>query len=168
MIVCVKCGHQNEEGCGHCGQCSARLPRLIHRASRPPEDQLFYERITELEDAADHVVFGHWDHNQYLQQLDLLRQQFQEREHSLLQLPIPPEIYEDFQEELEKGLAGIRHYLQALEVMASYVDNQDPDKLDEGLELARQGIHLLNEAMRLNHVQRQGSEEFSYGSSIPS
>lgn len=165
MIICVKCGHQNQDALNKCAGCQASLPKISVASGSEPELEYTAERLVELQQAAAKIVSGEWSADQFVEFLEGMQQYFSESEQAIRALEIPPEAIEDFRDELEKGFRGLEFYQDGVSCMMQFVDNGDEGCLDEGLELVRCGNDLLNEAMSINRAQRRKFEELYLDSS---
>jgi hypothetical protein len=165
MIICVKCGHQNQDALNKCAGCQVALPKISVASGAEPELEYTAERLTELQQAAAKIVSGEWTPDQFIDFLEGMQQYFSESEQAIRALEIPPEAIEDFRDELERGFRGLEFYQDGVACMMQFVDTGDEANLDEGLDLVRTGNDLLNEAMNINRAQRRKFEELYLDSS---
>ena len=79
-------------------------------------------------------------------------------------IEIPTDFATEIAEEMRAGTRGIELYLEAANLLRSYVFSRDLGALTAGLEQARVANELVNEAMRLNwqtyETYRLAAEEF--------
>ena len=159
MVICVKCGHQNQDGVNQCESCGAAVPLMAQQGQREPEPEMVNERLLELENAAKKAVSGEWTSEQLGAFLGDIQQKLAEREQAIREIEIPPEAVEDFREELEVGFTGIQLYNEGVKRMILFVEDPDVSHIEEGLDLVRQGNDHINEAMRINRENRKRLEE---------
>jgi hypothetical protein len=157
LIVCTRCGTENPAGKRYCTSCQAALPQMVSQEMRTPDK--LTARYNQLRDAADKVTDGEWTLDEYADFMEHIAQVLAEKEEEIREIEIPEEGYEDFAEELEVGFNGIALYNEGISHMLMFVDDQNTDHLDYGLELVLQGNDLLNEAMRINRETRRKLEE---------
>ncbi len=159
-MLCVKCGFQNADGANYCAQCKAQLLRVIPSASQAePEAPRVQDRLQQIEAAVTRVTSGEWNPDEFARFLEETAQILAEKERAIRDITIPDEAAEDFREELEIGYTGIDLYNQGVQRMFDFLSDSDPDHLEAGLDLVRQGNEHVNEAMRINRENRRKLEE---------
>lgn len=91
---------------------------------------------------------------------DLFSQKLQE----VRDMEIPSDFQAEVSPEIEIGTRGIEWYLAAMADFRAYVEGRDLAFLKSGMEKARQGNDLVNEALQLNwatyQTYRQAAEEY--------
>lgn len=125
----------------------------------PEEPIQIDQHLHEVTQACQNVAEGEWDLDQFAEYIEQLAVRLAEREEFIKNMPIPPEIIHEIQEELELGFAGITYWNDGVARLAQFPDDPDIEHLEEGLELCRQGNDLINEAAKLNRVNYQRVEE---------
>lgn len=160
MKVCTRCGTENLDASRFCSNCNAALPQIIADAQAGGVlASKVMERYYQLKDAAEKVKNGEWTLEEYSSYLEGIAQVLAQKEQEIREIEIPEEAYEDFAEELEVGFNGIALYNEGIAHMMLYLEDQDPDHLDYGLDLVYQGNEQINEAMRINRDNRKKLEE---------
>jgi len=156
-VLCLKCGHKNPDGANFCQSCSAALPRMTQTDAAPPTK--VNERYMQLKDAGDKAKSGEWSIEEYGQFLHEIQQILAQKEAEIKEIEIPEEALDEFAEELDVGFGGIELYNQGIATMMLYLEDQDPNHIDYGLELVHEGNEKINEAMRINRENRKKLEE---------
>lgn len=166
-MLCVKCGSENDIKAKVCGKCGAVLPRYEAEIKPEPEEvPVVNERLQIFEDAAAKVTSGEWQMEEFAAFLQETAAVMAEKEDGIRSIDIPEEAADDFKEELEIGFEGIELYNQGLEHMFAYTESAEPELLEAGLDLIRQGNERINEAMRINRENRSRLEEICGDGSV--
>lgn len=160
-VLCVKCGSENEAEAKVCARCGALLPRYLEEeeAAPAPQQEPIHERLQIFEEAVAKLQEGTWSLEEFSNFLTETAAVLAEKERGIKEIEIPEEAAADFQEELRVGFAGIELYNRGIESMFAYLEAQDPQLLEEGLDSIRQGNERINEAMRINRANRDKLEE---------
>jgi len=156
-LLCLKCGYKNSAGANYCERCSAALPKMTQTETGPPPK--VNERYMQLKEAGEKVKNGEWTIEEYGKFLGEIQQVLALKESEIREIEIPEEAIEEFSEELEVGFNGIELYNQGISNMMLYLEDQNPDHIDYGLELVNDGNEKINEAMRINRENRRKLEE---------
>jgi acyl-CoA reductase-like NAD-dependent aldehyde dehydrogenase len=157
LIVCTRCGTENVGGKRYCSSCQASLPQIVSHVPREADKVL--ARYNQLKEASDKVKMRQWSLQEFAGYMENIAQVLAEKEEEIREIEIPEEGYEDFADELEVGFNGIALYNEGISHMMLYIEDQNPEHLDYGLELVLQGNDLLNEAMKINRETRRRLEE---------
>lgn len=159
MLVCTRCGTENSDGTRFCTNCQAALPQIPAgtQVARPPDKVT--DRYNQLKEASDKVLNGEWTIEEYGEFLENIAQVLAQKEVEIREIEIPEESYDDFAEELEVGFNGIALYNEGIAHMMLYLEDQNPENIEYGLELVWQGNEQINEAMRINRENRRKLEE---------
>lgn len=158
-MICMKCGHKNPSGAHSCEQCGALLPKMTQAAIETAPPPKVNERYLLLKDAGDKAKSGEWSIEEYGKFLNEIRAVLSQKEQEIREIEIPEEAIDEFADELEVGFSGIELYNQGIANMILYLDDQNPDHIDYGLELVHEGNEKINEAMRINRENRRKLEE---------
>ncbi|NDD28487.1 MAG: zinc ribbon domain-containing protein [Proteobacteria bacterium] len=157
---CSHCEKPVPEGSAYCPSCNVLLPESNLPVEEGPAAEV-NERYLQLKDAGEKVLSGEISVDAYRDFLDQILAVIAEKESQVRDLEIPPEVFEDFRQEIEAGFAGIEALNRGVGVMRQYVDDPDPAYIHEGVEIVRSGSDALNEAMRINREnQRKLKEAF--------
>lgn len=113
---------------------------------------LIDQHLHEVTEACQKVAAGDWDLDEFADYIDQLAERLNEREEFIKKMPIPDDIIDEIQEELELGFSGITYWNDGVARLALFPDDPIIEHLEEGLELCRQGNDLLNEAAQLNRA----------------
>jgi hypothetical protein len=116
-------------------------------------------RFQKVKNEADKVRAGQMSHEDFTHFVDTTIELIMEKEATIRDTEIPSEAVEDFREEMEMGLAGIDLFCRGLAEMRVYVEDEDGQHLDAGLELVRDGNGMLNNAIMINRRNRHKLEE---------
>lgn len=117
------------------------------------------ERYMQLKEAGEKVKSGEWSIEEYGSFLSEIHQILSQKEQEIREIEIPEEAVEEFSEELNVGFNGIELYNQGISNMMLYLEDENPDHIDYGLELVHEGNEKINEAMRINRENRRKLEE---------
>ena len=162
-MFCVKCGFDNEPEAKICRKCGATLPRYVSESETQEEPKVespvINERLQIFEQAVEKVSSGEWSTEEFANFLEETAAILAEKEQGIRSIDIPEEAAADFKDELDVGFEGIKLYNQGMQVFFAFVENEDPELLEEGLELVRRGNERINEAMRINRENRSKLEE---------
>lgn len=158
MKVCTKCGAQNSDSQKYCISCQSVLPNIPSVQVITAPDKVM-ERYNQLKEAADMVLSGEWTIEQYGEFLENVSRILAQKEQEIRDIEIPEEAYDDFSEELQVGFEGIALYNEGIAHMMMYLESQNPDDIEYGLELVYQGNEKINNAMRINRENRRKLEE---------
>jgi hypothetical protein len=123
------------------------------------------ERYLQLKEAGDKVRGGIWTIEEYGTFLDNISRILMQKEQEIREIEIPPEAIEEFREELEIGFAGIELYNNGIAHMKVFLEDRNPEHIDYGLDLVKDGNEKINEAMRINRENRRKLEEMYIDSS---
>jgi hypothetical protein len=159
LLVCVKCGTQNPDGMNYCTKCKSQLPRIPHTAQVHRDPEKVMERYNQLKEAADMMKSGEWTEDQFGDFLENISMILSKKEQEIRDIEIPEEAYDDFSEELEVGFKGITLYNEGISHMLLYLDDQDFEHIEYGLDLVYEGNELINEAIKVNRRNRRKLEE---------
>ena len=163
-MICMKCGQQNPSGWNFCQRCNTTLPRVPQAVDDAPHLQV-NERYLQLVEAGESVLHGTWSLPEYARFIERMSQSLAVKEQEIREIEIPPEALDEFREELETGFSGIELYAQGVTEMRLFLADRNPVHVERGLELAREGNDLINEAMRINRDNRRVLEEVYFDSS---
>jgi len=159
LKVCTRCGTQNPDHKNYCENCNSVLPAIPASAQSPKTPDVVLERYNQLREAADLVMNGEWTIDEYAEFLENIAQVLAQKEQEIRDIEIPEEAYEDFEDELSVGFEGITLYNEGIAHMMLFLDDQDPAHIEYGLELVYQGNENINEAMKINRINRRKLEE---------
>lgn len=156
-MICIKCGYDNPPTANACAKCRTPLPKMPagYEAPRP----VLTERLQKFIDAAENLKNGTWTLDDFKSFLDNMAQVLGEKAAEIRATEIPPEMFDDFSQELAVGLEGINLYEQGMAEMYHIFRDGDANHLDVALDLMEQGNEKINEAMRINRENRQKMEE---------
>jgi hypothetical protein len=157
-LLCLKCGFKNPSGANVCQRCNAQLPKMSDTADNAPPPKV-NERYMQLKEAGDKAKSGEWPIEEYSKFLTEIHTILSQKEQEIREIEIPEEAIDEFAEELEVGFGGIEMYNQGIANMMLYLEDQNPDHIDYGLELVHEGNEKINEAMRINRENRRKLEE---------
>jgi hypothetical protein len=155
----MKCGHSNSFGQKFCSSCNAVLPKMTHVPQVAAEPTFVNERYLKIQAASEQALSGELSLEDYAAFLGSVYDALVIKEQEMREIEIPPETFEDFQEELEVGFAGVEMYFEGLRTLQLFVEQQEPSHIEAGLELVREGNELVNQAMRINRENRRKLEE---------
>lgn len=161
-MLCVKCGYDNPDVVNCCSRCGAVMPRLLQTIKVDKADgetPVINERLARFEDAAAKVLSGEWDLEQYAAFLNELAEAMSIAENDLRLLPIPEDQPEQFNEELEAAARGLDLFNQGFEYLFAFVQEPNPDFLEQGMVYMREGNAAINEALAINRRLREVLEE---------
>lgn len=159
MKVCTRCGAQNPDNKKYCVNCQAVLPNIPSATQSPKLPETVMERYYQLREAGDLVVNGEWTVEEYGEFLENISQVLAKKEHEIRDIEIPEEAYDDFSEELEVGFNGIALYNEGIAHMMLYLEDEDPENIEYGLQLVYEGNESINQAMKVNRENRRKLEE---------
>ncbi|MCE1246618.1 MAG: hypothetical protein LWY06_08240 [Firmicutes bacterium] len=159
MKVCTRCGAQNSDMQKYCSNCQAVLPNIPSGTQMSIESETVMERYNQLKEAAEMVLCGEWTIEEYGDFLESVSRVLAQKEQEIRDIDIPEEAYDDFTDELQTGFEGIALYNEGIAHMLLYLEDQDPENIDHGLELVYQGNEKVNEAMKINRDNRKKLEE---------
>ncbi|MCD4783426.1 MAG: zinc ribbon domain-containing protein [Candidatus Eremiobacteraeota bacterium] len=159
MKVCTRCGAQNQENKKYCVNCQAVLPNIPAATQSPKLSETVMERYYQLKEAGDLVLNGEWTVEEYGEFLESISQVLAKKEQEIREIEIPEEAYDDFAEELEVGFNGIALYNEGIAHMMLYLEDEDPEHIEYGLQLVDEGNESINKAMKVNRENRRKLEE---------
>ncbi|MFP4498380.1 MAG: hypothetical protein ACLFQV_09240 [Vulcanimicrobiota bacterium] len=116
-------------------------------------------RYNQLREAVEKIKSGEWSIDEYADFIENIAEALAQKETEIRDIEIPEEAYDDFAEELEVGFNGIALYNEGVSHMMLYLEDENVEHLDYGLELAYQGNEQINEAMCINRRNRRKLEE---------
>lgn len=158
MINCIKCGHKNPESANYCQKCNALLPK-ISAGYKPPPPQKVIGRFNQFKDAVENIKNKKWSVKDLKKFLDDISKNLDIRAREIKEVEIPSEIAAEFKDELAIGFDGINLYENGMKELYSYLENQNLEHLDKGLELIKEGNDKINEAIKINRENREKLEE---------
>jgi len=156
-LICIKCGHKNPAGVNYCDSCGAILPKMTQAEMAPPAK--VNERYMLLKDAGEKVRSGEWSVEEFISFLKNISAILSQKEQEIREIEIPSEAIAEFEEELNMGFSGIELYNQGISEMMLYAEDLNPEHLENGVEMIREGNERINEAMRINRENRRKLEE---------
>lgn len=162
-MICIKCGYQNPQGINYCESCGALLPKMPDTEFHPPPK--VNQRFSQLKEAGEKAKSGEMSVEDFAAYLENVTAVLAQKAQEIHEIEIPPEALDDFAEELEVGFAGIELYEKGIAEMKQFVEDQNAEHIDQGIELIRQGNDRINEAMRINRENRRKLEEMSIDTS---
>jgi len=159
LKVCTRCGAQNSDDKKYCVNCQAVLPNIPAASRSPKPPEIVMERYNQLKEAGDMVLNGEWTVEEYGEFLEGISQVLAQKEQEIREIEIPEEAYDDFAEELEVGFNGIALYNEGIAHMMLYLEDENPEHIEYGLQLVYEGNESINEAMKVNRENRRKLEE---------
>lgn len=159
MKICTRCGAQNQDNLKYCTSCNSVLPNIPAATQFPKAPDYVMERYSQLKEAGELVLSGEWTIEEYGEFLENVSKVLADKEQEIRDIEIPEEAYEDFSDELEVGFEGIAMYNEGIAHMMLYLEDQNPEHIEYGLELVHQGNERINNAMRINRENRRKLEE---------
>lgn len=150
MLVCIRCGTENQDGTKFCSNCQAALPQIPAASQMPRDPEKIMDRYHQVEDAVNSVKSGEWTMEEYAEYLENMVDMLAQKEEDIRSMDLPDDLYDEFAEELEVGFEGMAMFIEGVNHLLSYVDDQNGDHLDYGLELCYQGGEKVNEAISMN------------------
>lgn len=158
-MICVRCGYNNPPGTNFCEKCNSSLPKIVPHSPESAAPPKVNERYMQLKEAGEKAKSGEWTVEEYGIFLENISKILTQKEQEIREIEIPEEAIDEFAAELEVGFAGIDLYNTGIANMKLFLEDQNPDHIDYGLELVREGNEKINEAMRINRENRRKLEE---------
>lgn len=161
MILCVQCGHQNNDSERNCVECGALLPRDNYGMGFSDSSsslELETGRVRQFADAVEKVRSGEWsvdDFGAFIHHMyETLGNMRASIEQDLIDMG-----YEEFgAEEMECGIEGLDLFDAGMEEMSLYCEDEDEGHLAEGMERIVKGNEKIHEAKCKNRSERKGFE----------
>ncbi|MBM3461352.1 MAG: hypothetical protein FJX76_04550 [Armatimonadetes bacterium] len=120
--------------------------------------------LVRVEQSVRDVSLGQMAIEDFVAMVDELDALFQQKLSEVEGMEVPADCGEEINAEMEVGRRGIEWYLVALQDLREYVNERSLSSLQAGLEKARMGNDLLNEALQMNwatyQFYRQAAEEY--------
>lgn len=157
MIICMQCGAQNDKNAKLCVNCSASLPKMDLTAMVAVDKVA--GRFQQFKDAVERVKSGTWTSEEFFEFLQNIYGLLAEKRQGTEQF-IQESGYEDYSEdEVRQGRDGMDHYELGMQEMSLYIEDGDTVHLDYGLDMIWQGNERINDAMRINRIERKKLED---------
>ncbi|MBI2264561.1 MAG: zinc ribbon domain-containing protein [Armatimonadetes bacterium] len=148
-MICIKCGHQNPEGAAFCQSCNSALPKIPENVATPIKPRIS-GHLNQLKEVGKGILAGEITQEDFQGILERIYNTISERAREIQEMEIPEEIRPGLQDQLEVGFSGINLFMQAIDEMRLYLENQSEEHVNAGLELAEQGNEKLNLALEMN------------------
>lgn len=120
--------------------------------------------LTKLEQAAKDVSLGQITLEEFLTLVSYFQNLFRTKLAEVEAIDIPDDFRDEMKPEMSAGRRGVELYISALYDFREYADSGDLQLLQIGLDKAREGNDLINEALRLNwttyYTYRQAAEDY--------
>jgi hypothetical protein len=146
---------ENPEGLKFCKSCQAVLPQIPTAGRMDEGHEKVMDRYYQVEEAVNAIKSGEITMEEFTDFLSGIIEILGQKEEEIRSVEMPQEIYEEFSDELEAGFEGMSLFNEGLAVIAQYLDDQNNEHLDAGMELCLQGSEKLNEAMLLNKQHKK-------------
>lgn len=143
-MLCSECGYLNESYLKICSECGRPLP---DRTTPPPRLE---GHLRELESACRRVKTREISSGDFRNLLNRMENIFKKTKDDVEKMEFPSEYREEFQEELNTGIGGVKLYIEAIHEMHSYLDTREEHFLDRGMMMARNANDRINDALRIN------------------
>lgn len=157
MIVCMQCGSQNEKNANFCWSCNAVLPKLDTTAMITVDKVV--GRFNQFKDAVERVKNGTWTSEEFFEFLQNIYATLAEKRLGTEGF-IQEAGYEEYSgDEVRQGRDGMDHYELGMQEMSLFIEDGDVSHLDHGLDLIWQGNERINDAMRINRMERRKLED---------
>lgn len=148
MLICIRCGHQNQEGQKYCQSCNAVLPRISESVSAPPPERINVH-YNQLKEAGEKIQNGSISPEDFIAALNRIYNNISERLQEVESMEIADEIRPSLEEQLQIGVSGIHYFLQGIDEMKLYLEDQNVDHITAGMESVWQGNENLNSALEM-------------------
>lgn len=156
MILCMKCGTQNDPKENYCQSCGATLPKLAYTMEMPQKLEKVFDLYHKFADVAEKVKTGLIPMEKFDEFMADMQEKLGRKEQEIREVEIPEDIMSEFVEELELGFTGMEKVSHGMERMHEYVDGRDMKCLDEGLELIHEGLEYVHKAKIYNRTRDRG------------
>lgn len=150
MIVCMRCGAQNDPKENYCQECGATLPKLAYSMEMAQGVEKVMSLYEKFADAAEKVSSGEITLEEFENFVLDMQEKLRSREQEIREVDIPEHIMEDFEEELEVGFEGVEKINQGTETLLLFIEDEDEANLKQGLELIKEGLELIHRARLIN------------------
>ena len=134
------------------------LPKIADCYKPIPQPKIT-GRLMQFSSAVDNVKNKTWSLDEFKNFIDSLLKTMVEKGREIRTLEIPPEVYHEFEEELHIGYKGIDLFEQGMVELSYYIQDQNEEHLDRGLQLLEEGNDTINDALRINHETQERLEE---------
>lgn len=148
MIVCVKCGHQNQEGQRYCENCKFMLPKISEYVSAPPPERINIH-YDQLKEAGEKIQSKEITAEQFLETLNRIYGVISERLAEIENMEISDDVRPSLEEQLNLGVSGIHYFLQGIDEMRLYAEDSNAEHIAVGMESIYQGNENLNNALEM-------------------
>lgn len=160
MLLCMRCGTMNDPKENYCTKCGATLPKLAYTMEMASVEEIM-DLYYKLADMSSRVLTGQINMHQFENMLAAQMEKQHAMEQELRDLDIDEELWPDFEEEMEIGFTGIDMVNEGMETIALYIDDQNPEHIDRGLEMVKKGSININKANRLNRSRDKKQSHYA-------
>ncbi|MFP4496575.1 MAG: zinc-ribbon domain-containing protein [Vulcanimicrobiota bacterium] len=149
MILCMRCGAQNNPDENYCQSCGATLPKLAYSMEMAAVEKVM-DLYYKFEDAVNKLRNGEWSENDFEDFAVGMQAKLGQREEEIKEVEIDEEIMDDFEAELEVGFQGVEKINDGVDTLLDYLEDKNESHLDNGLGFIKQGLELIHQARIIN------------------
>lgn len=124
------------------------LPKISVSVATPLSPQIS-NHLDQIIEACENVRSGQWPPEQFLESIERIYSTIYERAQEIESLEIPDYLLPKLQEQLEVGFNGITDLLDGIQEIRLYLEDENEEHLDIGIEMAKRGNENLNLALEM-------------------
>ncbi|MDQ7824774.1 MAG: hypothetical protein RDV48_18395 [Candidatus Eremiobacteraeota bacterium] len=143
LMLCPGCGHLNDESGTTCAKCLRRLPDF----KNPPR---ISSRLLQIQEKIMEFSRGQLTQTEMESFLASMEEHFFQKLEDVEAIPIPPEMKDELETEMNTGILGIETFIKAVNILRHFARSREMGLMEEGMAMARKANDMVNSALALN------------------